>query len=81
MISSWAPPTAGFNIYMPDAGPVAADQMARGLYGPLVSTRRRRPRSDLEPIVLVCPTGVLGRRESPISATPVSGAARVGRRP
>jgi FtsP/CotA-like multicopper oxidase with cupredoxin domain len=47
----FTPPDSGFNLYRPEAGAATADQIRRGLFGPVVVEEAEPPACDLEAIV------------------------------
>jgi FtsP/CotA-like multicopper oxidase with cupredoxin domain len=52
--TKFVPPDPGFNLYMPHAGKDSANQIAKGLFGPIVVEEAAPPSVDLEAIVILC---------------------------
>jgi FtsP/CotA-like multicopper oxidase with cupredoxin domain len=53
------PPDPGFNLYRPHAGAASADQLRRGLYGPIVVEEASPPEVELDAVALVA-SGLAG---------------------
>ena len=49
----FAPPDAGFNLYLPDVGAATARQLGAGLFGPIVVEEPAPPAVDLEAVVVL----------------------------
>ncbi len=49
----FVPPDAGFNLYLPRAGPTDALQQGRGLFGPVIVEEATRPDADLDTAIIL----------------------------
>ena len=49
----FVPPDAGFNLYLPRAGPTDTSQQGRGLFGPIIVEEARKPDADLDAAIIL----------------------------
>ena len=77
------PPDAGFNLYMPHAGAGSAEQIARGLMGPIIIDETAPPVVDLEAIVVLSDwrLDVAGAATELVTANSAAAPARFEARP
>jgi FtsP/CotA-like multicopper oxidase with cupredoxin domain len=75
----FAPPDAGFGWYHPHAGAVSAEQVARGLYGPVVVDEASPPSVDLDAIVALQDGALFTADGQFDSATPSAPSGRAGK--
>jgi len=76
----FTPPDAGFNLYLPHAGPTDAGQQGSGLFGPIIVEEPEKPAADEDVAVVLSDFNVDERREIKDDFSDTAIARGAGRR-